>query len=38
MTIREFHQIKKMAAWLLVPYLAWICFATYLTIGVALSN
>jgi len=38
MTIREFHQIKKMAAWLLAPYLAWICFATYLTIGIALSN
>lgn len=38
LTIREFYNIKKLAAWLLAPYLAWICFATYLTIGVAILN
>lgn len=38
LTIREFYQINKYSAWLLVPYLAWVCFATYLTIGVALLN
>ena len=38
MTIYEFYQIKKMSGWLLVPYLAWVCFATYLTIGIALLN
>jgi benzodiazapine receptor len=38
MTIREFYQIKKYSAWLLVPYLVWVCFATYLTIGIALLN
>lgn len=38
MTIHAFYQIKKVSAWLLVPYLAWVCFATYLTIGIALVN
>lgn len=38
MTIREFYKIKKNAAWLLLPYLAWVSFATYLTVGVALLN
>ena len=38
LTIREFYGINKYAGWLLVPYLAWVCFATYLTIGVALLN
>lgn len=37
-TIREFYHINKYPAWLLVPYLAWVCFAAYLTIGVALLN
>jgi translocator protein len=37
-TIRGFHQIKKASAWLLAPYLAWVCFATYLTVAVALLN
>lgn len=38
MTIRKFYRIKKSSAWLLVPYLAWVCFATYLTVGVAVLN
>lgn len=37
-TIREFYRIKRYSAWLLAPYLAWVCFATYLTVGVALLN
>ena len=37
-TIREFYQLEKYSAWLLAPYLAWVCFATYLTIGIALLN
>lgn len=37
-TIRKFRNINKYSAWLLVPYLAWVCFATYLTIGIALLN
>ena len=38
MTLREFYRIKKYSVWLLLPYLAWVCFATYLTIGIALLN
>lgn len=38
MTMRAFYQIKKVSAWLLAPYLAWVCFATYLTMGIALLN
>ncbi|HET6746905.1 MAG TPA: TspO/MBR family protein [Candidatus Saccharimonadales bacterium] len=38
MTILEFNKIKKAAAWLLSPYLAWVCFATYLTTAIALLN
>lgn len=38
LTIRQFRRIDKAAAWLLVPYLLWLIFATYLTIGVALKN
>ena len=38
MTIREFYNINKYPAWLLIPYLAWVCFATYLTISIALLN
>jgi translocator protein len=30
MTIGRFARISKVAAWLLVPYLAWVCFATLL--------
>lgn len=38
MTIREFYKIKKLSAWLLLPYMVWVCFATYLTVGIALLN
>lgn len=37
-TMREFSQISKLATWLLLPYLLWVGFATYLTVGVALYN
>jgi tryptophan-rich sensory protein len=33
-TIRRFRQADRLAAWLLVPYLAWVLFATYLNLGV----
>lgn len=33
LTIAAFRRIQRTAAWLLVPYLAWTAFATYLTIG-----
>ncbi len=33
-TIIEFHKISKTAAWLMVPYLAWVTFASVLTFAV----
>ena len=38
MTGFTFRKFVPAAAWLLVPYLAWVCFATYLNLGVALLN
>lgn len=37
-TIRSFTKISRPAALILLPYMAWILFATYLTIGVTLLN
>lgn len=37
-TMREFRPVSKPAAWLFVPYLLWVLFATYLTVGVAVLN
>ncbi|MBQ8639155.1 MAG: tryptophan-rich sensory protein [Lachnospiraceae bacterium] len=36
--IRQFYQISKPAAWLLVPYLTWITFAGYLNFSIYLLN
>ncbi len=36
--IKAFYQKDKLAAYLLLPYLLWILFATYLTIGIWLLN
>lgn len=33
-----FNRYKRLAAWLLVPYLAWVSFATYLNISMASLN
>lgn len=37
-TILFFAKVSKRAAWLLVPYLAWVSFATYLTFGYWILN
>lgn len=37
-TMRLFARVKPIAAWLLVPYLAWVSFATVLNLGIALLN
>ncbi|MGB3413505.1 MAG: TspO/MBR family protein [Microbacteriaceae bacterium] len=36
--IRNYHHISPLAAWLMVPYLLWILFATSLNAGVAILN
>jgi len=33
LTMRAFAALRPIAAWLLAPYLAWACYATYLTAG-----
>jgi tryptophan-rich sensory protein len=37
-TIISFHRVSKVAAYLLIPYVVWVGFATYLTIGIAVLN
>lgn len=37
-TMYEFKRISKTATWLFIPYLLWVLFATYLTVGVAILN
>ena len=36
--ILQFYRSSRLAAVLMIPYFIWICFATYLTLGVALLN
>lgn len=38
MTMIRFYKINKTAGYLLIPYLLWILFATYLNIGIAMLN
>lgn len=38
MTIKEFLKIKKEAAYLLYPYLAWVTFAAILNLAIVLLN
>ncbi|MBC8066430.1 MAG: tryptophan-rich sensory protein [Chlorobia bacterium] len=37
-TILAFNKVRSSAAWLLVPYLAWCCFATLLTFSIWKMN
>lgn len=37
-TIIESYKVSKTAAYLLLPYIAWILFATYLNVGVYILN
>lgn len=38
MTIGRFARMSKLAAWLLIPYLAWVCFATVLNYKIWMLN
>ena len=33
LTMRDFLRLRRVAAWLMAPYLAWTGYATYLTAG-----
>ncbi len=37
-TTFAFRKISQLAAWLLLPYLAWVSFASYLNCGIWLLN
>lgn len=37
-TTREFYKINKVAGKLMIPYLLWLMFASYLNLGIALLN
>jgi len=37
-TIIKFYQLNKKAAYLMVPYLIWICFATILNLWIVILN
>ncbi|MBQ5910658.1 MAG: tryptophan-rich sensory protein [Clostridia bacterium] len=37
-TALKFREISTVAFWLMVPYIIWLLFATYLNIGVAVLN
>ncbi|MEP9354181.1 TspO/MBR family protein [Xanthobacter sp. KR7-65] len=37
-TVRAAFRVDTAAGWLLVPYLAWVCFATTLNAGIAALN
>lgn len=36
--IKLFYDIDRCAAYLQIPYLIWVCFATYLTIAITILN
>ena len=37
-TIRKAFPLNRAAAWLLVPYLLWVCYAASLNAGIAILN
>ncbi len=37
-TVTAFRRRHALAAWLLVPYLAWVCYAAYLNAGLMILN
>lgn len=38
LTIIRYYQIKPLAAYLQIPYLIWVVFATYLTLSILINN
>jgi tryptophan-rich sensory protein len=37
-TMVQFNKVSKTATWLLLPYILWVTFASFLNLGVALLN
>lgn len=37
-TVRAFHAVRPVAAWLLAPYLVWVAYAAYLNAGLLILN
>ena len=37
-TAVKFRKISKPAAWMLIPYILWVCFAGYLNFAIYLLN
>jgi len=37
-TIYFFHKVCPISSYLLIPYLLWICFATYLNLYIVIKN
>lgn len=38
LTVRAFYKINKVASYLLIPYLLWVSFATFLNLSIVLLN
>lgn len=38
LTLRDFRRVDRIAALLMAPYLAWLCYATWLNAGIAWLN
>lgn len=38
LTIRDFRRVDRVASLLMAPYLTWLCYATWLTAGIAWLN
>ena len=38
LTVRRFRKIHRLAGWLLVPYLLWLGYASYLNAGFLILN
>lgn len=38
LTMYFFYKINKVSCWLLLPYLLWLCFASYLNLYIVLNN
>ena len=38
LTLRDFSKLDRLAALMMAPYLAWVCYAVWLNAGIAWLN